>query len=183
MLDLYTVVQHMQSQGGDERDDRKDTDNKGAGAEERVNLVVQYFESGDAPTQAAQALALRRNLANSHIHRIHVLSEAPLNLSKLLALVMPNSESPSDREALMARLVEKVEQHVLGQRLTFRMALLFANEYLIEQLVIIGKQLYSIHSQTMYPLMNLSLPTTQRTLISTSTRRCSWFGVLGIDCL
>eukprot|EP00981_Chlorochromonas_danica_P005050 scaffold1016_cov175-Ochromonas_danica.AAC.8 len=85
-------------------------------------LVVQYFKCQGRDRQGLVDLVLRKNLANDNISAIYLLTEELYDLT---------SFGPA--------VEKKVHQHVIKERLTFKQAFRFANEYLQGKLVMIGE--------------------------------------------
>ena len=73
------------------------------------HLIVQYFRCADPARQAEIDTCLRNNLLNTHLAAVHLLTEEQFNLS-----TFPNNS--------------KIVQTVIGERLTFENAFLYANE-------------------------------------------------------
>lgn len=90
----------------------------GAAADRGVVLLVQYYLTDNSATQRDMADALSRNLNNEHIASVFVLAETELDLS---AFASP-----------------KLQQRVIGERLTFQLAFRFANEYLPNRTVVLA---------------------------------------------
>jgi hypothetical protein len=89
-----------------------------------IVLLTQYFvprenHTNSVTTQADLDAVLAKNLANPAIKEVYLLNEVAHDFS-----MMPYSH--------------KIKQYLLGERLTFKAAFLFANEYLLGKTVALG---------------------------------------------
>ena len=82
-------------------------------------LITQYFEAGSSIHQEDLTTALIKNLANPHISEVIMLTETKFDFSAI-----PFSE--------------KVNQVIIGERLTFRTAFQVANNYYSSRNVIVA---------------------------------------------
>jgi hypothetical protein len=87
---------------------------------EGIVLITQYFTSPNEVTNTDIRKALFKNIQNRFISEIHMLTESYIDFSTL------DDESG------------KVKQTILGKRLTFQDAFLYANQYLKGRLVIVA---------------------------------------------
>lgn len=75
-----------------------------------IHLIVQYYKCARQDRQNEIDICLRNNLQNQYIHKIHVLTEEYFDFSGF-----PNEE--------------KINQTVIGERLTFEKAFQHANQH------------------------------------------------------
>lgn len=75
-----------------------------------IHLIVQYYKCAHQDRQKEIDICLRNNLQNQYISSVHVLTEVPFDFSGF-----PNEE--------------KINQTVIGERLTFERAFQHANQH------------------------------------------------------
>eukprot|EP01038_Epipyxis_sp_PR26KG_P006209 gene6209-8553_t len=102
-----------------------------------VTLICQYYRVSENNQQKNIDLVLMKNLLNPMIEEIALLTEKEYDFKSF-----PNSF--------------KIRQYVIGMRLTFKYAFLFANEYLVGKTVILANaDIYFDH--TLARLSNVSM--------------------------
>ena len=84
-----------------------------------INLIVQYYKCGNEARQKEIDICLSNNLGNVFISSIHLLTEQFIDVSQF-----PH--------------YEKIKQTVIGERLTFELALQYANQHHESQIWILS---------------------------------------------